>query len=65
MITINNKKIKWYNGITIHEILKKINNGNYFAVVNLNGKLISKPNFFKTEVSDNSNILTLPLIAGG
>ncbi len=65
MITFDGKKISWYDGITIFKLLSRIEFGDRYAVVKLNGKLISKPNFKTTVISDNSDIVPLPMIAGG
>ncbi|RLB20747.1 MAG: thiamine biosynthesis protein ThiS, partial [Deltaproteobacteria bacterium] len=36
-----------------------------YAVVRLNGKLISNPNFETTEIPDNSEVILISMIAGG
>ncbi len=65
MITIKGEKIPWFDGITILQILRKTKLENKFAVIRLNGRLISKPDFESTTVDDNSNIVPLPMISGG
>ena len=53
------------NGITIDKILSSLENGELFAVVRMNGKLISKPYFGSTSVEEGAVIEGIPLISGG
>jgi sulfur carrier protein ThiS len=65
MVTIGAKEIVWQEGLTVAQVLAQIEDGSRFAVVKLNGKLISRPNFHKTAVDDHAEIVPLPMIAGG
>ncbi|MDM8543447.1 MoaD/ThiS family protein [Desulfococcaceae bacterium HSG9] len=65
MITIGNEKVLWKEGLTIAQVLTALDHDYEYAVVRINGKLISKPNFKNTPVTDNSEIIPIPMIAGG
>lgn len=65
MIKINGKEHSWYEGMTIKDLLKNLNNSNLYAVVRINEKHISMPYFEKTLVPDNSEVFLIPMIAGG
>jgi thiamine biosynthesis protein ThiS len=65
MITVNDNKIEWYEGMTIKDMLNMIGNTQFCAAVRLNGKLVSSPSFENKEIPDNAIIYILPLIAGG
>ncbi|MBF0229943.1 MAG: sulfur carrier protein ThiS [Desulfamplus sp.] len=65
MITVDEKKMEWHQGITIRELLNRLEHTQFCAAVRLNGKLISTPAFETTKIPDNAVIYLLPLIAGG
>ena len=65
MIKINGKEHSWYQGMTIKDLLKNLNNAHLYAVVRINEKHISMPYFEKTLVPDNSEVFLIPMIAGG
>ncbi len=65
MITFDGKQMPWHSGMTIDNILASMKYGNLYAVVRMNGKLISKPNFGSTSVEDGAVIEGIPLISGG
>jgi thiamine biosynthesis protein ThiS len=65
MIKINGKEHSWYEGMTIKDLLKNLNNSHRYAVVRINEKHISRPYFEKTLVPDNSEVFLIPMIAGG
>ena len=56
------------HGITLHngqEVLEEVVDGHKYAVVKLNGKPVSKPDFNRTPVPDHAEIILIPMIAGG
>lgn len=65
MIKINGKAHAWYEGMTIKDLLKDVNNSHLYAVVRINGKHISRPYFEKTLVPDNAEVFLIPMVAGG
>ena len=65
MIKINGKEHSWYEGMTIKELLKNLDNTHLYAVVRINEKHISMPYFEKTLVPDNAEVFLIPMIAGG
>jgi sulfur carrier protein ThiS len=65
MIKINGKEHFWYEGMTIKDLLKNLNNSHLYAVVRINEKHISMPYFEKTLIPDNSEVFLIPMIAGG
>jgi len=65
MIEVNEKKVPWSENMTIVSLLLTLENVEFCAVVRLNGKLVSSPNFAKATIPDNSKIQLLPLVAGG
>ena len=65
MIKINGKEHSWYEGMTIKDLLKNLDDSHLYAVVRINEKHISMPYFEKTLVPDNSEVFLIPMIAGG
>jgi thiamine biosynthesis protein ThiS len=65
MISVGEEKIPWHEGMTVAQVLEALRAENFYAVVRINGKLVSRPNFEKTPVPDNAEIILIPMIAGG
>ena len=64
MIRVNGKKHSWYEGMTIKDLLKDFNDSHLYAVVRINDKHVSRPNFEKIIIPDNSEVFLIPMIAG-
>lgn len=65
MITVADRPIAWQPGMTLDQVLASLEDGHLYAVVRLNGRLISRPCFADTQVPDQAVIEPLPMIAGG
>jgi len=65
MITVGDEKMDWHEGMTVAQVLETIEDGQQYAVVRVNGKPVSRPNFDKTPVPDHAEIIPIPMIAGG
>ena len=65
MITVNDRPYPWKDGLTVADLLKRLEDGHVYAVVKLNGRLVSRPHFDHTPVPDGSQIIPIPMIAGG
>jgi thiamine biosynthesis protein ThiS len=65
MILVGDKEMIRQPGMTLAQVMETLEDGQLHAVVRLNGKLVSKPDFDSTPVPDGAEIQLLPLIAGG
>jgi thiamine biosynthesis protein ThiS len=65
MILVGDKEMILQPGMTLAQVMETLEDGQLYAVVRLNGKLVSRPDFDSTPVPDGAEILLLPLIAGG
>ena len=65
MIALGDHEIPWQEGMTVATLLARLQDGNRYAVVKLNGKLVSRPHFASTPVPDGSRVIPIPMIAGG
>ena len=65
MVTIDKEQIPWQEGMCVLDVMEAIADRFPYAVVRLNGKLVSRPNFDKTPVPDGSVIVPIPMVAGG
>jgi sulfur carrier protein ThiS len=65
MIRVGDKTYPWHDGLTVADLLEMIEDAKDCAVVRLNNKLVSKPNFETSLVPDNAEIILIPMIAGG
>ena len=52
MIRVGGKEHPWREGMTVVDLLKELNDPHPYAVVRINGIVISKPNFEKTSIPD-------------
>ena len=65
MIRVGEQWVEWQEGMTVSQVLETLVDGHIYAVVRLNGRTVSKPNFAETSVPEGSEILPIPMIAGG
>ncbi len=65
MIKVGDQTMAWQPDLTLSQVMESLEQGHHYAVVRLNGKLVSRPDFPQTRVPDGADIQPLPLIAGG
>ena len=65
MITVSEKSFPWREGMTVADLLKQIGDSHPYAVVRINDSYVTRPNFEKTIIPDNSEVFLIPMIAGG
>ncbi len=65
MFRVNGEQQSWYKGMTVADLFRDIDDSNHYAVVRINDKHVSRPNFEKTQIPENSEVFLIPLIAGG
>lgn len=65
MIHLGEKEIPWQEGLTVAALLQNLADGHIYAVVKLDGRLVSRPNFNTTPVPDGARVTPIPMIAGG
>lgn len=51
--------------MTITDLLRAIADDHPYAVVRINDRYVSRPDFDRTTIPDNSEIFLIPMIAGG
>ena len=65
MVHVGEQEIPWQEGLTVTALLAQLMDGHIYAVVKLNGKLVSRPHFNTTRVPDGARVTPIPMIAGG
>ena len=65
MIEVNDQKIAWREGMTITDLLDEIGDSHPYAVVRVDEKYVSRPNFDKTTIPENAKVFLIPMIVGG
>ena len=65
MIKISGHTVAWHEGMTISDLLAEIKDTHPYPVVRIDVRYVSRPNFDKTIVPDNSEVFLIPMIAGG
>lgn len=65
MIKIKGKEFPWREGMTVSDLLNDLNDSYTYIVVRINQKQVSRPNFDKTLIPDNSEVFLVPMVAGG
>ena len=65
MVTVDGQARCWQEGLTVASLLAQLDDGHIYAVVKLDGKLVSRPHFKTTPVPDGTRVRLIPMIAGG
>ena len=65
MITLDGEPLPWEAGMTLADLLKTVAEAHHYAVIKVNGRYVSRPNFETFIVPDNASVLLIPMIAGG
>lgn len=65
MIKVKGKDFPWREGMSVADLLKELNDVYPYAVVRINNKQVSQPDFDRTLIPDNAEIFLVPMIAGG
>ena len=65
MVYLGEQRITWHEGMTVATLLDSLEDGHIYAVVKLNGRLVSRPHFNATPVPDGARVTPIPMIAGG
>jgi len=65
LITVSGKEMPWEPGLTIEDLLKKLDPSMPMVVVRMGGKHISRHDFATTEIEDGESIDVVYVIAGG
>jgi thiamine biosynthesis protein ThiS len=65
VIKVSDKSVVWHQGMTISDLLNELDDPHPYAVVRINEKYVSRPNFDKTIVPDDAEVFLIPMIAGG
>ena len=65
MVKVGGKNIPWYEKMTVADLLNDIKDPYKYVVVRINKKYISRHDFKKNLVPDNSEVFLIPMISGG
>ena len=65
MIKVNDEELPWREGMTVTDLLNGLEDAHSYAVVRVNDKYVSKPNFDDYEIPDNAEIYLIPMVVGG
>ena len=65
MIVLDGKERTWHSGMTVSELLREISDAHHYAVIKVNGRYVSRPDFETFLIPDNADVRLIPMIAGG
>ena len=65
MISLAGEPMPWHTGMTVSDLLQEIDDAHPYAVIKVNGKYVSRPDFDTYLLPDNAEIFLIPMIAGG
>ena len=65
MIQVNGEENDWWEGMTVADLIRSLDDPFPYAVVRIGDKHVSRPDFEKTLVPDNSKVYLIHMIAGG
>ena len=66
MIRVNDKHdITWREGMTVSDLLERMNYTYHEIIVKVNGELVRKPSYDTYTIPDDADVKAIHLIAGG
>ncbi len=65
MIEVDGRSRPWRRDLTLTELMAEVDPKAEIAVVRMNDKLVSRPNYRVTKVPDGAVLHLIPMVAGG
>ncbi|MGB5986847.1 MAG: MoaD/ThiS family protein [Desulfobacterales bacterium] len=65
MIRVGDRRVEWHDQMTVSSLLSALGETYEYAVVRIDDRVVSRPNFDHTFVPDESQVYLIPLVAGG
>jgi thiamine biosynthesis protein ThiS len=65
MIQVAGKQMAWREGMTVSDLLEALKDPHPYAVVRINERYVTRPNFKHAFVPDDAEVFLIPMIAGG
>lgn len=65
MITVNDKKLEWNDGMTVSDLLSGTKDAHLYWIVKINDHYITKPHFETAVIPDECEVILVPMFAGG
>ena len=65
MILVDDKIQPWHDGMTVSDLLTALADPYPYAVVRIDGKYVSRPDFHRVRIPDDAEVRCIPLISGG
>ena len=65
MVRVDGRELGWHEGMTVADLLRELADTYPYAVVRIDGRVITAPDFDTAPVPDNAEISLVHLIAGG
>jgi thiamine biosynthesis protein ThiS len=65
VIKVKGKDFPWREGMTVADLLKDLDDSYTYVLVRINHKQVSRPDFNRTVIPDNSEVFLVPMVAGG
>jgi thiamine biosynthesis protein ThiS len=65
VIQVGEKPYPWRPEMTVSSLLAELGETEHCAVVRVNDRYITRPNFDRAVIPDGANVYLIPMIAGG
>ncbi len=65
MITVNGEKMDWEEGMTIQDLLNKMNFSFPMLVISVNGEIVLRGKWGKYEIPKDADVKVIHMMAGG
>ncbi len=65
MVRVGDREFRWCEGMTVADLLKGLEDPYPYVVVRINDRHVTKPDFERATVPDNSEVFLIPLVVGG
>jgi sulfur carrier protein ThiS len=65
MVRVEGRNLAWYEGMTIADLLRELNDSYPYALARVDGKAFTGREFHRAPVPDNAEVFLVHLLAGG
>jgi sulfur carrier protein len=65
MLTVNGKDMEWHEGMTISEVIDRLDPSIPMVFVRVDGKIISRKEYESFRLEDESRVDVVTVISGG
>lgn len=65
MVRVDGRELAWYEGMTIADLLRELDDSYPYALARIDGHAVTGREFAMVPVPDNAEVFLVHLVAGG